>query len=575
MKTPSFAKTCLSGHGIKLAAMAGAVASLLCNPVTAWSSPTLLADSYVSTPFVPGVRHGAAAELLVNKTNSGFFKFTLTSSLPSGTVASDINKAALKVFISKVNAGGYLTLRQVSQTWNEKTIPAAGIPPALNALKKTFRIRKSFAGHWVLLDVTDMVKDWATIPASNRGLALTVEGASLLNIVINSKENTDTAHEAVLDVVLNKTVGATGPAGAVGATGPAGAVGATGPAGTPGATGPAGAPGATGSAGTPGATGPAGTPGATGPAGAVGATGPAGAPGATGSAGTPGATGPAGTPGATGPAGTPGATGPAGTPGATGPAGTPGATGPAGTPGATGPAGTPGATGQAGTPGATGPAGTPGATGPAGTPGATGPAGTPGATGPAGAPGATGSAGTPGATGPAGAPGATGPAGTPGATGPAGAPGATGPAGTPGATGPAGATGATGPGTIWASTASVSIDNTGVLEYYGMYLFNASAPSNTQVNHQLELPVGCTMGNFRASVTTAPNNGAGTQTWTLGIMNAASSVISCNISENATSCTSATTSVAAAGNLITFYYQATSGTPVTAPGVIRWSATCL
>ncbi len=494
MKTPSFAKTCLSGHGIKLAAMAGAVASLLCNPVTAWSSPTLLADSYVSTPFVPGVRHGAAAELLVNKTNSGFFKFTLTSSLPSGTVASDINKAALKVFISKVNAGGYLTLRQVSQTWNEKTIPAAGIPPALNALKKTFRIRKSFAGHWVLLDVTDMVKDWATIPASNRGLALTVEGASLLNIVINSKENTDTAHEAVLDVVLNKTVGATGPAGAVGATGPAGAVGATGPAGTPGATGPAGAPGATGSAGTPGATGPAGTPGATGPAGAVGATGPAGAPGATGSAGTPGATGPAGTPGATGPAGTPGATGPAGTPGATGPAGTPGATGPAGTPGATGPAGTPGATG---------------------------------------------------------------------------------PAGTPGATGPAGATGATGPGTIWASTASVSIDNTGVLEYYGMYLFNASAPSNTQVNHQLELPVGCTMGNFRASVTTAPNNGAGTQTWTLGIMNAASSVISCNISENATSCTSATTSVAAAGNLITFYYQATSGTPVTAPGVIRWSATCL
>ena len=377
MKTPSFAKTCLSGHGIKLAAMAGAVASLLCNPVTAWSSPTLLADSYVSTPFVPGVRHGAAAELLVNKTNSGFFKFTLTSSLPSGTVASDINKAALKVFISKVNAGGYLTLRQVSQTWNEKTIPAAGIPPALNALKKTFRIRKSFAGHWVLLDVTDMVKDWATIPASNRGLALTVEGASLLNIVINSKENTDTAHEAVLDVVLNKTVGATGPAGAVGATGPAGAVGATGPAGTPGAT------------------------------------------------------------------------------------------------------------------------------------------------------------------------------------------------------GPAGATGATGPGTIWASTASVSIDNTGVLEYYGMYLFNASAPSNTQVNHQLELPVGCTMGNFRASVTTAPNNGAGTQTWTLGIMNAASSVISCNISENATSCTSATTSVAAAGNLITFYYQATSGTPVTAPGVIRWSATCL
>lgn len=238
-----------SDHGIKLLALLGAMTSILGVPAEAWSSPTLVSDSYVSTPFVPGIRHGAAPDLLVSKTNTALLQFSMARSLPTGIIAADINKATLKVFISKVNTAGSLTVRPVAQPWKESTVPVHGTPPVLSALKKTFRITRALKGRWVLLDVTDMVKDWATIPISNRGLALTVEGASLLNIVIDSKENTETSHEAVLDVVLNKTIGATGPAGAPGANG------IPGPAGAPGANG---APGPAGATGATGATGPTG-----------------------------------------------------------------------------------------------------------------------------------------------------------------------------------------------------------------------------------------------------------------------------------------------------------------------------
>ena len=88
----------LPNSGIKLLALTGAVVSLLGAPVVAWSSPTLTNDSYVSTPFVSGVRHGSDPELLVSKTNTAFLQFSLIRDLPAGLLATDINKATLESF---------------------------------------------------------------------------------------------------------------------------------------------------------------------------------------------------------------------------------------------------------------------------------------------------------------------------------------------------------------------------------------------------------------------------------------------------------------------------------------------
>jgi len=302
-----------SNHGIKLPVLACSMAFLLGSPVAAWSSPTLHSDSYVSTPFVPGVRHGADPTLQVSNGNTGFLKFSLTKSLPTGINATDIDKATLKLFIANVNHAGSLTLRQVKQGWREATLPSAGISPALDAGKKVFKINRVYAGRWVQLDITDLVKSWVTLPATNNGLALTVEGSSLLDIIIDSKENTATAHEAVLDVVLNKTIGATGPAGAPGSQGATGSVGPQGLQGATGATGTQGLQGATGATGTQGlqgvtgATGAQGLQGVTGATGAQGLQGVTGATGAQGIEGVTGATGPQGDTGATGSTGAAGA----------------------------------------------------------------------------------------------------------------------------------------------------------------------------------------------------------------------------------------------------------------------------
>ena len=205
MKTIQSTKTPMPGHGIKLLALAGSMVSLLGAPVAAWSSPALVSDSYVSAPFIPGDRHGTDPNLRVSQSNTAFLKFTLARALPNGVIASDISKATLRFFVSKVNTDGYLTLRPVAQAWKEDTIPVAGISPELSEVKKIYRIPKTFEGHWVQIDVSQMVRGWMNaVPTRNFGVALIAENESPLNIIIDSKENTSTSHEALLDVVNEK-----------------------------------------------------------------------------------------------------------------------------------------------------------------------------------------------------------------------------------------------------------------------------------------------------------------------------------------------------------------------------------
>ena len=233
-------------------------------PVAVYSQPTLLSDSYVATPYIVGEKHGADPTLLINRNNSGYIQFSLANSLPTGITHQDIDKATLKLFIADINAAGNLTIRRVTQNWKEPTIPVGGIPPALDLITpaKIFKINKAYKGHWVELNITDIVKGWISLPKTNKGIALAVENTSLLDAVIDSKENTDTSHQAILDLVLKKTTGAIGPMGPAGPIGPVGPAGAIGPAGPIGPVGPDGAIGPMGPAG---------------PIGAVGATGPAGA----------------------------------------------------------------------------------------------------------------------------------------------------------------------------------------------------------------------------------------------------------------------------------------------------------
>ena len=408
----------------------------------------VLTDDAYTSSYNPAKRFGKKKRLAVSGSRRSFLKFSL-STLPSGTVAADIEKATLKLFASKRRRAGSFDVFAVTCPWSERRITHRTAPVLADHAETWAPVSVGGANQFVTVDLTTLVRDWvdfiATSGASgraNNGVALVSN--SRFSAEIDSKESDSTAHDAALEIVLTGGggVGPAGPIGPAGAAGPQGLAGADGANGAPGADG---APGPQGVQGLAGADGANGAPGPTGPAGlmcwdlnangqadlpaedinldtfvdTLDCAGPQGATGATGSTGDTGAT------GTTGPQGNTGATGSQGAIGAQGPQGSQGLTGPAGfscwdlnangqadlpaedinldtfvnTLDCAGPQGATGADGANGTDGAPGATGDPGPAGPQGLAGADGANGAPGADGAPGPQGIQGLAGTDGAIG--------------------------------------------------------------------------------------------------------------------------------------------------------------------------------
>src|SRR5579859_1989406 len=291
-----------------------------------------------------------------------YIKFDL-SHLPQGVTGDEVRKATVRLFVSGVTHPGSFDVQRVSSAWNERKLDGENQPLRGAIEVSNVAVSEQSKEHYLIIDITSLVKDWLNQAQPNYGIALVPNGE--VSVAFDSKENNQTSHDPELNVVL-ADVGPQGPQGLQGPQGPQGVQGPVGPAGTNGTNGtqgPKGDPGIQGPAGpagtngTNGAQGPKGDPGVQGPAGLVG---PAGAAGTNG---TNGAQGPKGDPGLQGPAG------PVGPAGAAGTNGTNGAQGPKGDPGVQGPAGPVGPAGMNGTNGVNGLNGMDGATGPQGPPG--------------------------------------------------------------------------------------------------------------------------------------------------------------------------------------------------------------
>ncbi len=216
---------------------------------------TLVADAHVNAAL-PTVNSGAISNINVGGGYTGLVQFDL-SLLPTGTTASQISRAVLRLYVNRVDTAGLVSLQPVGAAWSEYGVTYQTLP-TLGSAVSLFGV--SQAGGYVAIDVTSVVQGWVAAPAGNYGLALTA-GTAVAQF--DSKENDLTAHQPTLDVELvsQGPAGPSGPVGPSGAQGPTGKVGAAGPAG---ATGPAGS------------AGPAGATGAVGPAGPAGAQGPSG-----------------------------------------------------------------------------------------------------------------------------------------------------------------------------------------------------------------------------------------------------------------------------------------------------------
>jgi len=256
---------------IKCVAMAF-LAALISNASYA-TEATVAGDAYVTSAH-PSTNYGYLSNLYVGNGGTALIQFDL-SSLPSGTTSSQIGRATLKLYVNRVNTSALVSVLPVTSAWSESAVTYATIP-SLGSAVTTFT--PTTAGQYIVVDITSLVQSWVTTPSGNYGIALTSTGG---NVVIDSKENDETAHAAQLDITLN--AGATGPAGTAATiqlgpvtTGVAGSSASVTNSGTASSailnfTIPQGAIGATGANGTKGDTGAKGD---TGEPGSIGATGP-------------------------------------------------------------------------------------------------------------------------------------------------------------------------------------------------------------------------------------------------------------------------------------------------------------
>src|SRR5204862_2665464 len=184
----------------------------------------------------------------------------------------DVGRALLRLWVSGVTKGGMFDVHTVKGGWTEGAITGANAPPPgrdeIIGVPVTPRDRNTF----VLVDLTDLVRDWLDRALENNGIVL-LPNAAGIGVAFDSKENTGTSHEPQLEVSLVGHGGG-GPAGPAGPPGPAGPAGAAGPRGAVGAPGPTGPAGPAGPPGSPGSAGPAGPATAPRPPGARAAEGP-------------------------------------------------------------------------------------------------------------------------------------------------------------------------------------------------------------------------------------------------------------------------------------------------------------
>ena len=140
-------------------------------PRTCIASPARLTDdSYTRAGSAAGF--GKRTTLDVSLTGSGtertWVKFDL-STLPPGTVGSNISKATLTLWVNKIRTPGAFEVRRVLGGWQEGALTDESAPP-VGAVEATITLAPGDVRSYVVVDVTGVVKDWLDGVSGELGL---------------------------------------------------------------------------------------------------------------------------------------------------------------------------------------------------------------------------------------------------------------------------------------------------------------------------------------------------------------------------------------------------------------------
>jgi hypothetical protein len=193
-------------------AVADAGADTLHVEADAYTNSRKAAQTFGLLPAM-AVSSNSYCGLTAGATCTGFARFDL-GALPPGV---GVDKAVLRLWVSAVVTPGNIDVVRVLEPWQEGAVSET-TRPALGSPVASFALAGGDAWHFVDVDVTATVQDWADDPADNHGLALVALGVA--SAIFDTKENPLTGHAPELEVVLQGPEGPPGPQGDPGPPGP-------------------------------------------------------------------------------------------------------------------------------------------------------------------------------------------------------------------------------------------------------------------------------------------------------------------------------------------------------------------
>lgn len=169
-------------------------------PIAAPAVEAILTDDAYTDQNNPAVNYGASQHIVNDQSVfHGLIKFDL-STLPAGTLGSDVANANLKLFVNAVAGSGEFLVAPALSPWDEDTVTAATLPGIAVTLTSPTVTQ---ANKFVVVDVTPFVVDWLDGVSDNNGFIIEIPSPTVLDMRLDSKENRRTSHEPKLEIVLN------------------------------------------------------------------------------------------------------------------------------------------------------------------------------------------------------------------------------------------------------------------------------------------------------------------------------------------------------------------------------------
>jgi hypothetical protein len=168
---------------------------LLAAPLAGRAADVPVAEDTSSTPSGLSSGAGKSKSLAVQDTRATLLRFSLAS-LPLGYDADTLQSARLRIYATKVASAGDLTVHEVTAAWSE----AGGAVPTVDGTPiATVAGADVHARSFLVVDVTDTVREWLTTPEANFGLAIAA-GDEGTKLAFAAKEGPGSGPAAELEI---------------------------------------------------------------------------------------------------------------------------------------------------------------------------------------------------------------------------------------------------------------------------------------------------------------------------------------------------------------------------------------